>query len=240
MSDERRYSDDEVAEIFALAARTDEPTPREIQAESGLTLRELQEVAKEVGIHPDRIAEAAGKLVVATKVLPQKNFLGAPLTVGRVVDLPRALSEREWDIIVGDLRDTFAATGRLRTLGAAREWANGNLRVLLEPTETGHRLRLTTLNSRFRFLGGYGVVMVLFVGIMAATVLVPLIATGGFTAEALASLVPSAAAAIAGVGAITWARTSLPKWAEERSAQMEMIAQRVQALAERIPSGEGI
>ncbi len=62
MPDERRYQEDEVAEIFEAASvpaisRTGAPS------QEGLTLTELQAIGREVGIAPERIAEAAASLV---------------------------------------------------------------------------------------------------------------------------------------------------------------------------------
>src|SRR5437870_10699022 len=73
-----------------------------------------------------------------------RRFLGLPIGVGRSVDLDRALSDPEWERLVADLRDTFDATGRMRQDGAFRQWTNGNLQAVLEPTDIGHRLRLRT------------------------------------------------------------------------------------------------
>ena len=71
-----------------------------------------------MGVEPGRIAEAALAVVSKGEVLPNRTFLGVPVSVGRVVDLPRVLTDREW--------------------------TNGNLHVFLEPTATGDRLRLRT------------------------------------------------------------------------------------------------
>jgi hypothetical protein len=49
--------------------------------------------------------------------------------------------------IVVTLRETFEARGRLQRDGSFRQWTNGNLQALLEPSATGHRLRLSTRKS---------------------------------------------------------------------------------------------
>ena len=64
MSDERRYTDDEVAEIIQAASTP--VVPREDLADptpaTGLTLDQLQAIGREVGIAPERIAQAAAAL----------------------------------------------------------------------------------------------------------------------------------------------------------------------------------
>ena len=50
---ERRYSDEEVAAIFARATETQESQPRRNTPGEGMTLAELQEIGREVGIAPE-------------------------------------------------------------------------------------------------------------------------------------------------------------------------------------------
>ena len=38
----------------------------------------------------------------------------------------------------------------MKAYGSLRQWTNGNLQALLEPTATGHRLRLGTLKGNAR------------------------------------------------------------------------------------------
>lgn len=231
MADERRYREDEVAEILDLALRPDEDW-RPATTRDGLTLREIQEIGHEAGIDPQRIAASALVLQSRGEIRRGRSFLGMPVSVGRVVELPRALTDREWEIVVADLRDTFAAPGQVGSQGAAREWANGNLRVLLEPTESGHRLRLSTMNRRLRFLGSVGAAE-LIAGLAFLAILVPAALSEGLTSDALIWMIPSLVVAGAGVGFLAWTRFSLPRWAVERESQMEQIAARVRALVDK-------
>ena len=59
MADERKYQDDEVREICDPAVGGDRIGPPAAPVEGGLSLAELQEVGLEVGMKPERIAEAA-------------------------------------------------------------------------------------------------------------------------------------------------------------------------------------
>ncbi len=79
-----------------------------------------------------------------------RRVLGLPLGVGRTVELGRKLTDEEWDHLVVDLRETFDARGQVRQDGSLRQWTNGNLQALLEPTPTGDRLRLRTMNGNAR------------------------------------------------------------------------------------------
>ncbi|MEQ1911225.1 MAG: hypothetical protein ABMA15_20570 [Vicinamibacterales bacterium] len=236
MSDERKYGEEEVAEILDLALLPDETRPAASSVD-GLTLREIQDVGQEAGIDPQRISEAALVLRSRGRAIRRETFMGMPVSVGRVVELPRPLTEHEWEILVGELRDTFAAPGRVGSQGAVREWANGNLRVLLEPTISGQQLRVTTLNRRLRFLGSVGAAEIL-AGLAFLATGIPALFGGGLTAEAIMWLIPSFVVTGAGVGFLSWARLMLPRWASEREAQMEHIATHVRALVENSPADE--
>jgi hypothetical protein len=214
---ERRYSDDEVTEIFRLA--TTQP-PRLGAATDGLTLAELTEIGREVGISKETVA-AAARAVDAAPHSTTQTLLGLPIGVARTVTLDRAVSDAEWDHLVVAARETFAARGTLRQDGAFRQWTNSNLQVLLEPTVEGHRLQFRTLNGHARrmILGGIAVVAL----------------AGVITAAALLSGAPEVAerldgmAILAGVGAVMLARGiwGLRRWAARREAQFVELAGRL-------------
>ena len=78
MSDERRYTDDEVAEIFEAASRPVAPRdePADSASPTGLTLARLQEIGREVGIAPEQIAEAAAALDRRRAPIARRTDLG--------------------------------------------------------------------------------------------------------------------------------------------------------------------
>src|SRR5512143_768395 len=123
MADQRRYDEDEVAQIFE-AASTPAISRGRTPSTQGLTLTELQAIGKEVGIAPEQIAEAALSLERNQPPLPRRSELGMPMTVGYVTDLRRALTDREWAVVVADLRETFGAQGKESSQGETRQWSN--------------------------------------------------------------------------------------------------------------------
>ena len=148
--------------------------------------------------------------------------LGMPIAVGRIVDLPRAPTDREWELLVGELRETFNAQGRLGSSGSIRQWTNGNLHAYVEPTENGYRLRLGTLKGNAPAMNMVGLAGMGFGMVM----LVPLLLTGELS---IASLTPMLFGAM-GAAAFVSNLVRLPRWARRREEQMEYIAARAQAL----------
>jgi hypothetical protein len=235
MADERRYREEEVKEIFDLAVSRDEVERLVVSDEDGLTLAEIQEVGLEVGMEPKRIAAAASALDTRRELLPRRTSLGMPVSVGRVIELPRAVTDREWEVLVAELRETFAARGQVTSRGGVREWTNGNLHAFLEPTETGHRLRLRTHKGGAMALNRTGAAG-LAIGLILLTVLV---LTGDLlTMRGIISIVPPLILAGMGGGALALNGLSLPRWAREREGQMEYIAGRVRSLIGERPQEE--
>lgn len=228
MSDARRYGDDEVAAIFQAAAKDGGPAGRALPSPAGLTLAELQAIGGEVGIAPARIAEAAAALDVRGGATARRTSLGLPLSVGRTVELPRAPTDREWEMLVSQLRETFGAHGRDRSEGGLRAWRNGNLHAYVEPTEEGHRLRLGTLKGDGVALERLGLLGL----VMAVVMTVVVLAMG----EGLDDAVIGGMLALFGVVALGSNALRLPRWAREREQQMEQIAARARALIR--PDGE--
>ena len=210
---ERRYSEDEVAAIFRKATE-DETSLTQPVAGQGMTLRELQSIGQEVGIAPALVAQAAFSLEHSG--LPSaRTFLGLPIGVARTIELGRRLTDGEWDQLVVALRETFNARGQVSVQGSLRQWTNGNLQALLEPTPTGDRLRLRTTNGNARALMRIGIAT-----LVAAGAVLFARWTGGSLAQALPGFTVLAAT---GIGAFAAGALRLPGWARLRARQMEGI-----------------
>lgn len=212
--DERRYGEAEVREIFGRAAGAGIPEPRAPSAASGLTLPEMQSIGVEVGLDRDAVARAAASL--DSRPARPRRSLGMPIEVARLVPLPRAPTDHEWEQLVGELRTTFGARGRITGQGNLREWSNGNLHACIEPAGEGYRLRLGTVK-------GNAIQMNVLGGVAAAT--------GAITVGAVAlstgighGLFPPMMMAAGGVGLLLGNMLRLPGWARRRAAQMERIA----------------
>ena len=223
---ERRYNEDEVATIFANATESAEPARRPV-AETGLTLTELQEIGREVGLSPDAVANAAKRLDQSSlagwrqPAAITRRFFGMPIAVGRTVELPRRLSDEEWDQVVADLRSTFDARGVVRADSASREWRNGRLRAVLDRSETGERFRISTVKGNaFGWIwGGAGALSaaaILFGTVVAETAAYDnTVLRGIFTSLAI------------GIALLAGAAIKLPQWARLRRQQIDNVISRL-------------
>jgi len=217
---ERRYNDKEIAAIFRAAAEApQQPTvEHDVPADEGLTLSDLQAIGREVGIPAGAVAQAAQALDARVGAASRTIF-GLPLGVSRTVNLNRRLSDDEWERLVVQLREVFSARGRTRSEGSLRQWTNGNLQVLLEPTETGHRLRFGTIHGAARGAIGMGFALLAVTGVVAIAT-----ALNGTFGAAIPGLSVLAAGGTAFIASGAW---RLPRWARIRQKQMEELATQV-------------
>jgi hypothetical protein len=226
---ERRYSEQEIAEIFERATEAQKVGSRPSSPGEGLTLAELQDIGRDVGLAPELVATAARSLDAPAAVAGPRRLLGLPIRVGHVVELPRRLTDEEWERLVVSLRDTFDARGKLRDDGAFKQWTNGNLEILLEPTSTGQRLRMRTYKESAAglMLGGGITLTIAVVGLVAA-----LLGMGRELGERLPGFVTLFTV---GLGLLGAGIVQLPGWARLRQSQFEQLAARAESLAATDP-----
>lgn len=231
MSEERRYSEDEIERIFAEAVTDSHSSELTSGSAKGLTLAELQAIGREVGVSPERIAAAAAGLAASGVAPRHHTHLGMPVSADHVIDLPRAPTDNEWERVVADLRSTFRARGRDESHRTTRHWWNGNLHAYVEPTERGHRLRVGTVKGD---AAGFNVAGVITLG--AGVSLATVFAVSG---EPLQDFIGAAIFMVGGSVTLAFNALRLPRWARLRQRQMQEIATRTEALLGSDGAGPG-
>ena len=217
---ERHYSDDEVAAIVRAAAEGSGSRTLPGGSADGLTLKDIQAIAREVGISPLAVSQAAHSLDRARAPAVSQTFLGLPIAVQRTIAFDRRLTDAEWELLVVELRDVFHARGTMRAHGSLREWNNGNLQALLEPTATGHQLRLGTFKGNARASAATG----LLVLSLSAAVTVAVGASGALHVAPVIAMLTTFGAMLLANGTLL-----LPRWARQRARQMDGIIERLAA-----------
>ncbi len=225
---DRRYSEEEVAAIFERATEAQQSARPHLAAGEGMSLADLQEIGRDVGIPTDLVTQAAKALDQGGRPA-SRSFLGFPIGVGRTIELERRLTDEEWEHLVVDLRETFDARGRMSSQGSLRQWTNGNLQALLEPTPSGHRLRLRTVRGNAIALMSVGLA---FMGMSAALLIVGLI-----SGELGPTLGGVGGVAFLGLGTFALGALRLPTWARTRQRQMDGVAARLALTASGGGSG---
>ncbi len=191
----------------------------------GLSLDELKRIGGEAGLSPESVERAARSLDRPASTVPEpRRVLGIPTSVARVTPLERPLEDREWEILVAELRQTFQAQGKQETLGQTRQWTNGNLQVFVEPSEDGYRLRMgtrrgdlaafTSMTATFIATGVFIFLIMILKGVNAEKLALPLVMMGMGAAGMGANLL------------------RLLPWSRTREDQFEAIAERTVGMIE--------
>ena len=215
---ERRYNDEEVAAIFEQASTTERTGVPASPEGKGVTLAALQDIGREVGISAEAIAHAA--LALDQTGRPKsRTFMGMTIGVGRTVEFDRPLTDADWERLVADLRETFEARGIVRYDGPFRQWTNGNLQALVEPTASGHRVRLQTMKGGSRALMTVGLGLL---GMSLATLIAVGVTAGLAEAGSMAGLQAVLGLGMFGIGALR-----LPAWARRRKTQIDAVLARI-------------
>jgi hypothetical protein len=213
----RRYSEEEMRAIFERASSAEKEGERPAPAVTGgLTLEQLQSIGEEVGISAALVERAARQLDRPAPAAMVKRLVGLPIGVGRTVELGRRLTDEEWERLVTELRVTFDARGTVRQEGGLRQWTNGNLQVFLEPSGSGHRLRLRTVKGNALSMIRMGGAFLVGSGVLALA-----LTLSGKLADKPGGPIMMA---VAGAVAIVVAALQLPRWARQRAQQMDSIA----------------
>lgn len=131
---DRRFTDQEVALVLQRAAELEEQRSLGTTSARGLTLRELHEIAREVGLSAEVIDQAV--TAVRAGIRPRGILLlGAPLTNKLVRGVPGRLDEEALQRLVRLIEEHVDATGTVtEALGTVR-WTS---------VSRGHKFDRTT------------------------------------------------------------------------------------------------
>lgn len=116
----RTYNEKEIGQLIRRASRLHEDS-----ADSGerqLSLAEVQVLAEELGLSPEHLQTAALELEDKDRTRRGVPWWGGPFRVDHHVSIPASLTEDQWASIVLEIEDSIGSAGRIRHIGAAREW----------------------------------------------------------------------------------------------------------------------
>lgn len=172
----RRYSEREISEILKLAVRPVGVGSSDIS--SGISLEELEKVAAELGIPPDRLREAArvfdesGETHEGVRFFPNPRFESASVVDGE-------LHPDDWADVVAVLRKEFGIQGEVETLGSSFNWSSAKenatgaytdkVSVLVRPRGGKTNIDITTDRSTTHGLAaGLGIGLPAFLAMIAS------------------------------------------------------------------------
>lgn len=144
----RRFTDQEVALVLRRAAELEERKAQPQMITRGLTLAQLQEIAAEVGIRPDIVAQAAAELQVRRRNV---SIFGPPTVSKQIRAIPRKLSADEVQRLIQLVEASDVGTGTVtEALGSVR-WTSvtggqrlqSTTQVVITPGEDETQIQVT-------------------------------------------------------------------------------------------------
>ena len=187
MEPDTRFSEEEVQEILARAARRqDRVDGAQDATQTGLSLTRLQEVAADVGISPAHIEAAAHEVVLHRKGAGARTLIGLPRELRALRVVPGRVSDAQWERMVAEFRTIFKKKGIPSQFGEVREWISTNetgetmpVIVRLEPDGAGgtrvsmHQPVASAAVLTLALGGGFSGVGTIFGSLIATGVLEP-------------------------------------------------------------------
>ncbi len=122
----RKFNEEEVALIIKRAAELQQTQQVQQEPSTALTLSEVEQIAREAGIDPMLIRQAAHGLDRPSETIRPSPWVGAPtrLVFERVVD--GEISVDDFEPIINEVRRTFGDNGIPSVLGRTLAWTSSS------------------------------------------------------------------------------------------------------------------
>jgi hypothetical protein len=119
----RRYNEKEVALIIKQASELQEYAASS-ESSTGMSLAELEQIAKETGLDPALIRRAAADIDTRVTDRTPSRFLGAPTTLRLERTIDGEISPDEYEVLVLEIQRTIGGMGSASTLGRSLQWTS--------------------------------------------------------------------------------------------------------------------
>lgn len=230
MSKSRLYSDQEIS---AILKRAGEMQATQSPEEShGLSLDELQQIAKEVGLDPRIVAAAAAELEHSGVESKASGLLGAPTSMYIERVLPGEIDDAMMPEVAAKIGKAFGMVGRSGQVGRSLEWTHGSEQMHLQVTVTPQNGQ-----TKVRVIGKYPKV--------ALVIFAPLMIMGSMWSWVIPLGLGAPAAVVIALGLVglmlcyMGARFGFSRFVRKKERAAETLMRELEAMAEAVkPASE--
>ncbi len=203
-SPSRRYTDKEVARIIKDASELQQVETAPESASVGLSLAELESVAREAGLDPALVRRAAANLDTRVSDVKPSRFFGAPRTLVLERTIDGEVPVDEYEMLALTIQRTLGGLGTASTFGRTMQWTTapsgrrrGSMRVVqvtITPRNGVTTIRIEEPLQQVAIalfvgsMGGVGMGLMPLIGVGAGTLGASAIGPGGAVAFAVAGV----------------------------------------------------
>jgi hypothetical protein len=221
------YGDKDIGRIIKRAAELQEKAGRGDQTGAGVSIAELEQIARDLGIDPSHVRQAASELSGGEEGSSGFSLFGQSLIEAR----RRAkgnMSERDWELMVQEIRRVLGSTGETGKLGQALEWKTGDkelvsYQVTASPREGETELQIVSRRDGVTFLTYF---VVGLVGLFGATAI----------AAPFTNPVDWLAATGAFGGLMGAARLLVGRWSKSQVRILDRLMDKLEAIVQEKPT----
>lgn len=169
MNTNHRFNRDEISSILKRAAELEHKDNVDEEGE-GLTLRELQQVSREVGIDPKYVQRALDELQNSAQQR-RSNIFGGPFSYNISESAEQIADEEVWEEIVSEIRRIHGGIGKTSKLGNTFEWEQrkrevGYIQIFLSPKKDHTKISINAnygyyASMIYAFTGGFGLLFLI-------------------------------------------------------------------------------
>lgn len=230
---EKQYNEDAVREIIRLAMELEREETEQAESQHGLTISELVEIGKDVGLSEKEIREAAKKF--SSSPLAKKSRVTNTANIEERIFNSDLSKEELWDVILGELDDQFGETSVFGVLTAPSrdyQWKH----MSASGVETNASLRKVEDNYKLRISQKVGMMSPVWEGILIGILPAALLTIGAVLAFKPDSilLLPFLAAGSWGISSYISYKLDL-LWRKKKQRQLKEFAN---DLFQRLPLGD--
>lgn len=218
----RLYGDKEISRIIKRAAELQEQKGRAGSAGPGISIAELEQIARDLGIDPTYLRQAVAELGSGIDTPAKSSLLGETLIEARRL-VKSEMSDLEWEMMVQEIRRALGCTGETGKLGNAVEWKTSDkelvtYQVTASPREGQTDIQIVSRRDGAAFLtyfvsGLLGLFTALSVAAPSFSNPVELLAAGGVL-----------------VGVMTTARLLVGRWSRKQKQVINRLVDKLETI----------
>lgn len=218
------YTEKEIGALFKRATEIQENAHESFS--QGLSLQEIEDIAREIGIDPKYVRSAASELEHQMGTEQRSSFFGAPFMIEQKRAIRGEISDEEWEELVRQIRRVTGSAGRTTKVGQTRQWHRSvkDMSTTIEEThlEVVSQNNRSTIEIRKHFQGG--AYMAYLLGLVISGTVAGIYLDGtGYT-----DLVNTGVVLTSMSGGFAAARFAIMSWTERQRRKMHGLMNRIE------------